>query len=88
MNTRMVQNSDIVFWNEVVRYKDNKPVYETQKGYYLASYIIHDTAMHIVSCHEITSCVVRHIEDDKLFTDIESAVMACAKLNLGDLFNV
>lgn len=71
---RLVKVYDDVYWNEVDHYDDNgKPVYETHTGYYLASYHLLNQLYHIVSLHNVTSCVVRHIKEQDLFTYREDA---------------
>lgn len=71
---RIVKEYDDVYWNEVDHYDENgKPVYKTHFGYYLASYHFGKDLYHIVSLHNITSCVVRHIKAQDLFTYKEEA---------------
>lgn len=71
-----VELKDLCWWNEWVGYdKDGNNIYTTQSGYYLASYTIGTNIKHIVAINSITSCVVRHIDEGKLFfnkTEAES----------------
>lgn len=75
---RTVKEYDDVYWNEVDHYDENhNPVYATHNGYYLASYHMGKEIYHIVSFHQITSCVVRHIKAFELFTYREDAEREC-----------
>ena len=78
---RFVKVSDFVYWVEFNGYdEERKPKYIVCRGYYLASYKIGETVKNIVSLNDITSCVVRHLTNDKIFYEGEKAYKALKEL--------
>lgn len=79
---RFVKITDLCWWNEWVGYdEDRNNIYETRSGYYLASYRFGEKIKNIVVINSITSCVVRHIEEGKLFFDEQEAIKELKILN-------
>lgn len=84
---RVVKISDFVYWVEIDHYEccneERKPIYKVCKGHYLASYAIGEMNKHIVSLNSITSCVVRHLDDDNIFYNEEKAYKVLKEKNNG-----
>ena len=80
MKERFITLNDFVFWIEVERFIYNKPVYKLARGYYLGSYAFgcEDKCICIAG---ITSCVVRHISPQFVFTDEAEANKIMEKMN-------
>ena len=85
MKNRFVKAKDLVYWVECDLDSDGKHRFIVHYGYYLATYIAayRDTTInyHIVSLGNITSCVVRHLEEDKIFHTKEEAQRKADDLN-------
>ena len=82
---RFVNVSDLVYWVEFNGYdKERNPKYIVRRGYYLASYTIGGTVKNIVSLNCITSFVVRHLDNDKIFYEEEKANNALKELQGGE----
>jgi hypothetical protein len=80
MKERFITLDDFVFWIEVERFIYNKPTYKLVRGYYLGSYTIGSYIKHI--CTEgVTSCVVRHVDPQYVFTDEAEAIKMVDILN-------
>jgi len=58
--------------------------YIVHSGYYLASYLMIDTLIHIVSLGDVTSCVVRHLREDEIFYSEAEAQKHADELNKRD----
>lgn len=80
MKERFITLKDFVYWIEVERFIYNKPVYKLARGYYLGSYAFgcEDKCICIAG---ITSCVVRHISPQFVFTDEVKALKMLEKMN-------
>ena len=78
---RFVKVKDRVWWNEIVRYQNDKPIYETFSGYYLASYMLGEKLYNIVNLNSITGCVVRHLTQSEMFYSEEKAIKKLKELN-------
>lgn len=68
MKHRYVKVKDVVYWIE----KDYDPkvrefVPMVKMGYYLSSYKTRLGIKHLISNGEITSCVVRHVDDGNMY---------------------
>lgn len=81
MEKRYIKEKDFVYWVEYDLSQANQYKYVVHSGYYLATYQCNDTDVHIVSLGNITSCVVRHLADNSIFTTKEEAQKKANKLN-------
>ena len=82
MEKRFVKNRDEVYWVEPdENMKPGIRRHTVENGYYLASYQLSGRDMHIVSLGSVTSCVVRHLEDNEIFVSIEDAQKRADELN-------
>jgi len=68
---RHIKRSDLVYWVEYDRDDEGKFCYYPHKGYYLATYTLNDEEIDIVTLGSITSCVVRHLKSNELFSSKE-----------------
>ena len=68
MKERFITLNESVYWIEVERFIMNKPTYKVVHGYYLGSYAM-STYSRCICTPSITSCVVRHIDLQFVFTD-------------------
>ena len=73
-------DENIVWWIEVERFYNNRPVYKVESGWYLGTYAFATHVRHICTTG-LTSCVVRHIDPSCLFTDKEKALEVMEKWN-------
>jgi hypothetical protein len=80
MKERFIKVRDIVYWIDIDRYTENKPVYKVAHGYYLCSYEFGSEIKHICT-GSVTSCVVRHIKDGFVFTSEAKANKMLEKMN-------
>jgi hypothetical protein len=80
MKERFIKVRDIVYWIDIDRYTENKPVYKVARGYYLCSYEFGSEIKHICT-GSVTSCVVRHIKDGFVFTNEAKANKMLEKMN-------
>ena len=80
MVKRFIKVRDIIYWVDLDRYTENKPVYKVAKGFYLCSYNFGDEVKHICT-GSVTSCVVRHIPDGFVFTSEAKARKLMEKMN-------
>jgi hypothetical protein len=80
MRERFIKVRDIVYWIDIDRYTENKPVYKVAHGYYLCSYEFGSEIKHICT-GSVTSCVVRHIKDGFVFTSEAKANKMLEKMN-------
>lgn len=79
---RYVGEKDLVYWVECNR--DDVTgifIYVVRSGYYLASYMCNDTAIHIVSLGNVIDCEVRHLSNNQLFITEEIAQKKANELN-------
>lgn len=68
MKHRYVTAKDAVYWiEEDYDYNEGKLVPMVKEGYYLASYKTRLGIKHLISNGEITSCVVRHVDDGNMY---------------------
>ena len=68
MKHRYVTGKDAVYWiEEDYDYNLKEVVPMIKAGYYLSSYKTQLGIKHLVSNGEITSCVVRHIDDGNMY---------------------
>ena len=86
MKNRFVKEKDLVYWAEYDLDSDGKYRHMVHYGYYLATYIAaypgrDDINYHIVSLGGVTSCVVRHLENDQVFHTKEEAQKRADVLN-------
>ena len=68
MKERFIKVDDQVYWIEVERFIMNQPTYKIVQGYYLSSYAVGNYSRCICT-PSITSCVVRHIDPQYIFTN-------------------
>ena len=80
MRERFIKVDDQVYWIEVERFIMNKPTYKIVQGYYLGSYAM-GTYSRCICTPSITSCVVRHVDPQYVFTDGNKALKMLEKLN-------
>lgn len=80
MKERLINVDDQVYWIEVERFIMNKPTYKIVQGYYLSSYVI-GTYSRCICTPSITSCVVRHIDPQFVFTTEAKALKMLEKIN-------
>lgn len=80
MKERFITLKDFVYWIEVERFIYNKPVYKLARGYYLGSYAFGCEDKCICTAG-ITSCVVRHVDPQYVFTDEAKAIKILEKMN-------
>ena len=82
---RYVREKDLIYFVEYDLDSDGKHWFVVHYGYYLATYqsAYQDitTNYHIVSLGDITSCVVRHLEDGVIFLTRENAQKRADELN-------
>jgi hypothetical protein len=81
MKERFIKSNDSVYWVEVERYIYNNPVYHLVNGYYLGSYALGDNYIKHICISNITSCVVRHVDPQYVFTDEAAAIKMVDILN-------
>jgi hypothetical protein len=80
MRERFIKVRDIVYWIDIDRYTENKPVYKVAKGYYLCSYAM-GTYSKCICTGSISSCVVRHVDPQYVFTSEAKANKMLEKMN-------
>ena len=80
MKERFITVDDHVYWIEVAQYICNKPEYKIAYGYYLGSYAM-GTYSKCICTSSITSCVVRHLDPQYVFTDEVKALKMLEKMN-------
>jgi hypothetical protein len=80
MRERFIKVRDRVYWIDLDRYTENKPVYKVARGYYLCSYEFGSEIKHICT-GSVTSCVVRHVPDGLVFTSEAKAYKMLEKMN-------
>lgn len=77
MNHRYITSKNAVYWiEEDYDYNVGKLVPMIKAGYYLASYKTRLGVKHLISNGEITSCVVRHIDDGNMYNSYTGALKA------------
>ena len=81
MRERFIKIDDQVYWIEVERFIMNQPTYKIVQGYYLGSYALGDSYIKHICISSITSCVVRHVDPQYVFTDEADAEKMKEKLN-------
>ena len=87
MKERFITLKDFVYWIEVERFIYNKPVYKLAHGYYLGSYAFGSDSTCICTS-SITSCVVRHVDPQCVFTDEVKALKTLEKRNNESMENI
>jgi hypothetical protein len=80
MRERFIKVRDIVYWIDLDRYTENKPVYKVAKGYYLCSYAMGSEVKHICT-GSLLSCVVRHVDPQFVFTSEAKALKMLEAMN-------
>jgi hypothetical protein len=80
MRERFIKVRDIVYWIDVDHISYGKPVYKVAHGYYLCSYEFSSEIKHICT-GSITSCVVRHVDPQYIFTNKAEANKIMEKMN-------
>ena len=85
MKERFITKEDHIFWIEVERYVEGRPIYFIESGWYLGSYKFgsyknRPYIKHIVT-KSITSCVVRHVDPQLVFTTEADASKMMEKMN-------
>ena len=80
MRERFIKIDDQVYWIEVERFIMNQPTYKIVQGYYLGSYAMGNYSRCICT-PSITSCVVRHVDPQYVFTNEADAEKMKEKLN-------
>lgn len=75
-----ITTRDLVYWIELERFIGDIPIYKIESGWYLGSYKFGTDIKHIVT-KSITSCVVRHVDQSKLFNSELEAAKAMDVLN-------
>ena len=81
MENRFVKERDLIYWVEHDRDYDGRFRKVVHKGYYLATYKFRDENIHIVTFGDITSCVIRHLKEDRIFLTKEEAQKRADELN-------
>ena len=81
MKERFIKSNDSVYWVEVERFIMNQPTYKIVQGYYLGSYALRDSYIKHICISSITSCVVRHVDPQYVFTDEAAAIKMVDLLN-------
>ena len=80
MKERFITLKDFVYWIDVDHISYGKPVYKLARGYYLGSYAFGCDDKCICTAG-LTSCVVRHIAPQFVFTDEDKALKMLEKMN-------
>ena len=73
-------DENIVWWIEVERFHNNRPIYTVESGWYLGTYAFATHVKHICTT-SLTSCVVRHIDPNLVFGEKEKALKMLEKMN-------
>ena len=86
MKNRYVKANDLIYWVEYDLDSDGKYRFIIHYGYYLATYISthpgdDDINKYIVTLGDITSCVVRHLDEDGIFLTKADAQKRADELN-------
>jgi hypothetical protein len=80
MRERFIKIRDIVYWIDVDYISYGKPVYKVATGFYLCSYAIGNYSKCICT-GSITSCVVRHVDPQFVFTSEAKALKMLEAMN-------
>ena len=80
MRERFIKVDEQVYWIEVERFIMNQPTYKIVQGYYLGSYAM-GTYSRCICTPSITSCVVRHVDPQYVFTNEADAEKMKERLN-------
>jgi hypothetical protein len=80
MRERFIKIRDRVYWIDVDHISYGKPVYKVAKGYYWCSYAM-GTYSKCICTGSISSCVVRHVDPQYVFTSEAKANKMLEKMN-------